>query len=177
MICVLAFLAIASPVRANKARAAELYKKGMSAYAVEQYDEAIAEFEEAFKEEPAPGLLYNIAQAHRQAHRSAKAIVFYRRYLELEPAAADRAEVERLIQELESASPIGESDRVSVGQSAAGAPFTQPPPPAAKPSPRRRWWPIAVGVGGGLLLAAGAITVAVVATRPGEYMLPVESLR
>ena len=56
-----------------------------------------------FREEPKPEFLYNIAQAHRQAHHDDLALAFYRRYLAAEPNADNRAEVEAQIQEAEQA--------------------------------------------------------------------------
>src|SRR6476619_1238802 len=80
--------------RGNHEAARAHYEKGQALYALEKWDEAIAEFETSFKEEQHADILYNIAQAHRQAGRLEEAARFYRRYLDLVPDAADRAKVE-----------------------------------------------------------------------------------
>lgn len=116
--------------RADQGKAAELYKKGMAAYALEDWDGAIAEWDRGFREEPKPEFLYNIAQAHRQAGRHEQAMRFYQRYLDLKPDAADRAEVERLIRVLRVA--------ISEKQRATAAPpvgFEPKPETPAAPEP------------------------------------------
>lgn len=115
------------------ARAHDLFQRGMASFAVDRYDEAIAAFQAGFLLDPRPELLFNIAQAERKAHRKAQAVEYYQRYLDLRPAAPDRAQVERSIAELRA-----------------------PPPPA--PIYRRWWlWTTVVGV----LVAAAAVALGV----------------
>src|SRR5207245_625534 len=84
----------ASSARAgDQEKARACFEKGMNLYAVERWDEAIKEFEAGFLEQPIASFLYNIAQSHRQAGRREKAAAYFEKYLELDLAAADRADV------------------------------------------------------------------------------------
>ena len=71
------------------------YLRGEGAFRGGRYDEAIQEFEAAFRAEREPAVLYNIAQSHRLAGRAPEALKYYRLYLELDPDTAIRAEVQR----------------------------------------------------------------------------------
>ena len=98
-----AALVCASPARGDDAdKAREHYSVGLRAYDAGKYDEAIAEFEAAYRFKDAPGLLYNIAQAYRLSNRPEEALRFYRTYLERKPDAANRAEAEAKIERLAS---------------------------------------------------------------------------
>ena len=104
----MALVLVAAAAVAGSARAAddresarEHYARGTKAFDLGQYDEAITEYSAAYKAKDAPEILYNIAQAHRLAGHSAEALRFYRIYLTKLPAAANRAEVERKIEELQ----------------------------------------------------------------------------
>ena len=83
----------------DDARARSLYEKGMAHFQLDEYDAAITLWLEAYRFKPVPELLYNVAQAHRL--KSERALAFYRKYLALNPQAANRAEVERHIASLE----------------------------------------------------------------------------
>src|SRR5882757_941416 len=78
------------------------YDKGVMEYTLGHFPEAIAQFEKAYEIDPAPILLFNIAQAHRHSGDIDRAIFFYRRYLEQAPStAANRPDVEKRIKDLE----------------------------------------------------------------------------
>jgi tetratricopeptide (TPR) repeat protein len=101
---VLFALLVAAPARADdeaKASARQHYERGVTQYNLGHFNAAIPEFEKAYELESVPVLLYNIAQAHRQLGNNERAIFFYRRYIEAAPKAANRADVERRIRELE----------------------------------------------------------------------------
>jgi tetratricopeptide (TPR) repeat protein len=81
------------------------YEKAVTAYNLARFDEAIAGFSRAYALDPAPILLFNLAQAHwkrGEAGDERQALFFYRRYLEAEPASANRQRVESRIRELEA---------------------------------------------------------------------------
>jgi hypothetical protein len=82
------------------AEAKEHFNRGVKLYNLGHFQEAIPEFEKAYDLEPAPILLFNIAQAHRQNGSKERALFFYRRYLEQEPNATKRADVEQRMKEL-----------------------------------------------------------------------------
>ena len=100
----LALVAWAAPARAADPavlRARELFDGAEAEYALTHYDRALAGYEEAFRTKQLPGLLFNIGQCHRQLRHYDKAALFYREYLERQPAAKNRALVESLIREVD----------------------------------------------------------------------------
>lgn len=139
----------AGGTEAGKKAARPHYEKGASEYNLGHFAESISEFEKAYEQDPAPILLFNIAQAHRQSGNNERAAFFYRRYLEQEPSAANRAEVEKRIKDLESViqqqndvkrkppTEVTDQDQRSAQPPAATATpppatpvaFTPPPPP------------------------------------------------
>jgi tetratricopeptide (TPR) repeat protein len=81
------------------------YELGMTAYGLGHFDRAIEAFTQAYRFDPAPILLFNIAQAHRKKGDRDQAIVYYRRYLDAAPGAEDREQVQQRIRELEASEP------------------------------------------------------------------------
>lgn len=63
------------------------------------YDRAIDRYRRFDKDEP--NILYNIADLYRRMENPKEAIVYYKKYLAAAPAAADRAIVGKLIEQLE----------------------------------------------------------------------------
>jgi iron complex outermembrane receptor protein len=74
------------------------FRNGMSLIAQGQFDQGIAELQEAYTIKPHPNVLYNIARAYLDAGRSTEALDWYRRYLAANPPDADsvRATIARL---------------------------------------------------------------------------------
>lgn len=87
--------------RADTASAKPFYDRGIVEYNLGHFAEAIVQFEKAYEQDRAPILLFNIAQAHRQSGNPERALFFYRRYLEGDPSAANRADVEKRMAELD----------------------------------------------------------------------------
>lgn len=165
------------------------FEAGRRAYVAGRFDAAIGEFELAYEIDRLPELLYNIGQAHRKAGRLAEALRFFEQYRaqRTDFSPAERTEVEQAIGELRAQAqppppplpppktiyvdqqevPLIEPDPVPLRLRLAMVPPTPPPP-----RPRRRW-PLFVGIGAGVLLTGAAITAAVLATLPGEPVLPV----
>jgi iron complex outermembrane receptor protein len=77
--------------------AKQRYEAGMARFRLDEYEPAIAEWKEGFRIKPVPEFLYNIAQAYRLSKQYEQALSFYRKYLSLEPKAANKGEVERHI--------------------------------------------------------------------------------
>jgi tetratricopeptide (TPR) repeat protein len=157
------------------ARAKASYELGMAAYERGHYDGAIESFTRAHALDPAPILLYNIAQAHFKKGDNEQALLFYRRYLDAEPSSQHRGKLEERIRELETArpaipptpapaSPFGKPAEKEAEKLAA-----KPPPvpavsllgsdlvlasPPRVPLYRRPWfWP-AVGAAGMVVMAS-----------------------
>jgi len=142
--------------------AKEQYERGIVAYNLERFDDAIAAFTRAYELDPAPTLLFNIAQSRWKKGENERALFYYRRYLEADPGAENRATVEARIRELEAArrAPVAAPPApVPVVAPAAPPPplFVQEtaPPPPPPPLYRRPWfW--------GVVAATAAATVATV---------------
>lgn len=160
----------------NVASAARHFQAGMTHFNLEEWDQAIVEFEAGYRAKPAPEFLYNLAQAYRLSKRPDKAIGFYRRFLyTLPPDDGNRETIERQI-----ASCQQESD---AQKSAAGNTTPTADPASAKPSssdsvasviaappprrPRKRAWIWGV-VAGATAVVAGAVVLGVVLGTRGD---------
>lgn len=143
-------------------QAQEQYDRGVVAYNLERFDEAIAAFTRAYELDPAPILLFNIAQARWKKGENERALFYYRRYLEADPQAANRAQVEARMRELEAApapaaaashpaAPAGPARLDPPAPPAAPPAFVQATPEESAPPPvpvyRRPWFWGAIGAG------------------------------
>jgi tetratricopeptide (TPR) repeat protein len=163
MVVLVCALGAQAQARTPAEEAKEHYERGVVAYNLERFDEAIAAFTKAYELDPAPTLLFNIAQSRWKKGENERALFYYRRYLEADPNAANRPTVEARIRELEAArrapAPVAASAPAPVAAPAPRVPpvFVQaaPPPPERPPLYRRPWvW--------GVVAAAVAGTVATV---------------
>jgi tetratricopeptide (TPR) repeat protein len=106
------------------------FQRAEAAFSEGRFDQALAGYEAAYKAKPLPGLLFNVAQCHRNLGKQERALFYYRRYLSLDPRTPNRALVEQL---------IGESEKKVAASRAAPAASaserTEPPPIAAPPLP------------------------------------------
>jgi hypothetical protein len=128
LFALLASLAVARPAQAQtkgKPSAESHYNKGMTAYNLGHFQEAIEEFEKAYEIRSEPIFLYNIAQSHRQNGNPQRAIFFYRRYVDADPSSKKRPEVEKRIADMQS-----ELDAQKEREAA-----TAPPPTVVAPQP------------------------------------------
>jgi tetratricopeptide (TPR) repeat protein len=98
-------LAIAGPAWADdpKQEAKARYTTGQSHYNLNEFQEALQDFKEAYRLFPDPVFLFNVAQCERQLGNQDEAIKFYRSYLRNKPKAPNRQEVERRIDEMQAA--------------------------------------------------------------------------
>lgn len=99
---VVAQAVLASPVHAadEQRRAEELFAKSETLYQAGDFRGAIALLEEANRLSPHPVLVYNLARAHESLGENDQAVTYYRRYLELDPNAADKGAVAKRIDTL-----------------------------------------------------------------------------
>ena len=110
----------------------EIVEKAVTEYSVGHFAEASALFEEAYELDPAPILLFNVAQSQRRLGNSERALLFYRRYLEGAPAdAPERAEAANHIRELDAA--LREQAVAKAPPPPRAGPVPQPPPGASLP--------------------------------------------
>jgi tetratricopeptide (TPR) repeat protein len=85
-----------------KARARVHFERGIAAYKAGKYKDAIDAFLDGHREFPSPVLSFNAARAYEKMGDSSGALRFYREYLRQSPDAADRAQVEPKVSELEA---------------------------------------------------------------------------
>ena len=128
-------LASASPATAqDDAEAAKAhYSKGARLYDVGEYRQALEEFKAAHLNKPDPAFLYNIAQCHRQLGDFEQAMTLYKRFLAASPNAANRAEIEKRVAEIEGDLAARKS-KVTTATQVPTAPAQAPTSPAS-PSP------------------------------------------
>jgi tetratricopeptide (TPR) repeat protein len=121
MIAVAIVCALVGVARAdNKEVAKEAYTEGKRQYDLGEYQAALEAFKKAYLNYEEPVFLFNIAQCYRQLGDTPGAIRSYKAFLRNWPKAPNRAQVERLITELEA-------------QPASPPPPTMPPGPRAPP--------------------------------------------
>ncbi|MFY2563801.1 TonB-dependent receptor domain-containing protein [Corallococcus terminator] len=101
------------------------FRNGMSLIGKKDYDEGIAELEQAYAIKPHPNVLYNIARAYQDAGRTAEALDAYKRYVASSPV--DGPSVEATIAALEEKQRANEATAESTDKSA----LPMPPPPAS----------------------------------------------
>jgi tetratricopeptide (TPR) repeat protein len=175
------------------------YATGVRHFDLSEFDEALVEFKEAYRNKPDPVFLYNIGQCHRKLGHIDEAINFYQSYLRRAPDAKNREEVERRIAELQS---LREAKSATITKSNGGEPRPSPLSPEAQqkaaaetasspvptaavefssqdqsdPQPRsaiyNRWWFwTAIGA-----VAAGTVTVATIMAERDPTKVPSTSL-
>ena len=87
------------PSSPKEAKAA--YEEGARHYDLAEYAEALGFFKDAYRAKTDAAFLFNIAQCLRKLGRRDEAATFYRTYLRRAPDAANRAEVERHVKDIE----------------------------------------------------------------------------
>lgn len=99
LIAAVAVVAAVGPARADEpgdaAAAKAHYDKAQALYGQGAYDEAIVEYQEAYRLKPHPNVLYNIAQAYERLLDYAQSVSWFERYLaEAPPDAPERVVVQ-----------------------------------------------------------------------------------
>jgi tetratricopeptide (TPR) repeat protein len=163
----------AQGARTDQAQSKALYDEGSRAYKAGDYPRAIELFLAAYDLSHVPAILFNVAQAYRLAGTCDRALEYYRRSLEEEPEAANRAEVEERITEMErcaeekaarqreAAEPDddpGSAVAASPSEDASTPPNVVSAPAPERPPPRRSILPlVTVGVGTAAAVAGGIL--------------------
>jgi tetratricopeptide (TPR) repeat protein len=84
----------------EKEQAAQHFDVADKAYRSGDYDKAVKEFVTAYQLAPINALLFNIGQAYRMQGDKEKALGYYEKYVEFEPAGAQVVEAKKHIDEL-----------------------------------------------------------------------------
>jgi tetratricopeptide (TPR) repeat protein len=85
-----------------KADAKAAYQQGAAHFKARSFTQALSSFEQAFKLDPSPVLLYNIARCAEEMGDVKRARTNFELYLERSPNAADRVDVERRIRVMQA---------------------------------------------------------------------------
>jgi len=161
------------PSRLEEARAH--FELGRAQFKLGNAEAALRAFDEAYRLDPRPLLLYNAGLAARKAEKREVAIDRFRRYLRDQPRAPEREEVTRYLAELkQQLRDQPPPEPVSPAPPPVATPAVEPAPsppavvvvaPAPAPPHRvpvyRRWWlwttisVVAVGAGLGVGLVLG----------------------
>lgn len=132
-------------------RARVLFEQSAAAYQDGRFEAAAGMLEEAYRLDPVPLLLYNLARARESNGEDERAAEAYGRYLELEPEAENRGQIEARIRALtpeDNQSTVAEASRVPGQEETSGRPTWAP-------------WLVA---GLGAAVAGGGIIVGTMAT-------------
>ncbi len=79
------------------------FNQAQTHYNLGRFERALEEYARAYELYPAPALLFNMGQCHRQLGNHERAVFFFRGYLRETEDEAGRAEVEELVVESEAA--------------------------------------------------------------------------
>ena len=138
------------PTRAAK----RYFDRGEKLFALGKFDEALNEYQEAFDAKAIPDFLFNIGQCYRNLGDYDQAIFSFKKYLKLQPDAADKDKVEKLIEELQEKKDRGEGQKLIKQQQEQQA----HPPPPHEPF-YTKWWfwtgVAVIGVAGGVGIYEG----------------------
>jgi tetratricopeptide (TPR) repeat protein len=136
-IVLLAALALGGLARADdaKAHARALYDRGMGHYNVGEFDAAAEDFKQAYQLTRAPGLLFNLAQACRLAHKNEEALRFYRTYLREKPNAVNKKDVKAFIALLEKMPAPAAPAPPPANETSTAAGDKPPPDKEVEPAP------------------------------------------
>lgn len=170
---------------ATEIRAKELFQKGDAAYAEGRYEEALAAFQESYDISGRPQLLFNVSNALERLGRYAEAVEALEKYLASgkardkdvvqkrlaavkKRAEEQKREEEKKAKDEEDRKKAEAEERRKAEERAAASGQsnpTKPDEPKPKPMPIL---PIALTVGGGVLLVTGGVFAAMTLSARGE---------
>jgi tetratricopeptide (TPR) repeat protein len=145
------------------------FERGQKLYALTKFRDALDEYQQAYDARPIPDFLFNIGQCYRNLGDYDAAIFSYKKYLAATPDAANRAQVEQLIEDLQTKKDQEDARRLALDRPPPLTAPTATPTPAPAPAPSSspiyaRWW-FWTGIG---VIAAGAGVTTYELTRPGS---------
>lgn len=117
------------------------FESGEKLFALGKFDEALNEYQEAFDAKPIPDFLFNIGQCYRNLGDYDQAIFSFEKYLKLEPDAANKVSVEKLIDDLQDKKARKDSEKLVGPQ-----PMKSRHVGASTPFYQQWWFWTAVGV-------------------------------
>jgi tetratricopeptide (TPR) repeat protein len=202
-LAITARVAVAQDPRATQAR--QRFESGMAHFNLDEFAEALADFEAGYRLKPSPEFLFNIAQSYRKLDKPDKALEFYRKYLMAKPDAPNRARIQQTIDDLSrtrrpaapAPTPPPPAPRPQSPPPSPPPPAPTPPPPTVMtpppapvtrpaivrhdevPSPRGRTLRLAgigVGAGGIAFLALGGVFVGLAKGADNDFLHPANGI-
>ena len=85
LIVIVGFAVLLAASSASAQAAKQHFMAGQSYYQQGRYEKAIEEFEEAYRLDPKPLLLYNIAQSHEKLGNLKEAVEYLEKFLKEDP--------------------------------------------------------------------------------------------
>jgi tetratricopeptide (TPR) repeat protein len=168
---------------ANRARAAELFKKSADAYRQGDFKHAIELLDEAYTLDPQPVLVYNRARAAEGLGNVDEAIAGYERFLADEPNAPDRGAIEQRLSTLrrqrDERAAMEKERHAQKEVVERPAPVPTPPPRSERPpeAPKKQnVLPyVAAGVGGAGLLTGAILGALALSKKDDAVAAPVQT--
>lgn len=165
-------LALVVLVLCAEPSAKDLYDKGTEAFDFEDYQTALADFEQAYALDPRPSFQFNIGQCEKKLGHKELAVAAFRKYLDDAPRAPNRAAVEQMIAELSprpaSPPPPPTASSPAPASTADASSLPSSPPSTAAPGSDEAGAlvvPLAIAAGAVVVVVAGVV-VGLVATAP-----------
>jgi tetratricopeptide (TPR) repeat protein len=87
----------------NKAVAKDAYLEGQRLYELGEYQKALDSFKRAYLAYDDPAFLFNLGQCYRMIGDKPEAVRSYKQYLRKVPNGPNRAEIEKIVSDLEAA--------------------------------------------------------------------------
>lgn len=159
------WLAGAAPDHKTEAKAEA--ERASVMYRVGKFEDALQTFSHAYEIFQAPGLLFNLGQCHRQLAHHRQAMFFYSEFLREVPSAANREQVEALLEEEKKQQKLAEDPAPKAGPA---PPSALAPGLSAHASPSeqpmtKQWW-FWTAIGSGVAVVTGGVITAVVLAQP-----------
>jgi tetratricopeptide (TPR) repeat protein len=133
------------------------YERGKKLFNLQKFDDALEQFQKAYEASPISDFLFNIGQCQRNLGEYDAAIFSFKKFLKLEPEAANREQVEELIEDLQRKIDEGNTDRLKLRKK---KPRREDNPEQGEGSPvYKKWWfwtgiaVVGAGAGVGIYLA------------------------
>lgn len=134
----------------NKTDAAAAYSEGQKKFVGKDFAGAAKLFVEAYRLDPDPAYLFNIAQAYRLAQQCAEASTYYQQFLATVPEAPNATSVRGHIQEMDTCAKEQAAKAAPPPPPDEIAPVPEPPPPPETGNGRRN---VAIGLFGASAVA------------------------
>lgn len=143
-----AFAQAPTPPASTKERAKATYLEGAKAFKAKDYATALQLFERAYKLDPSPVLIYNLARVHEEMGNAAESIDHFELYLSRVPDSPDKGDIERRVRVMKAILDRSKAPPQTPVAEASTEPEAPSDPIALKPFAYG-----SLGVGGALLIA------------------------